>query len=76
MDNNQTTYRLPSHWIGPLFNDDYSGLSDTEEMEVRDFLVSVNGHAVEIVEDSKNFYHSNDARTLPCECYDYVFSNL
>lgn len=73
---NQTIYRLPAHWIGPLFNDDYSGLSDKEEKEVRDFLQSVKGHAVDIIEDSKSFYHTNDACTMPCECCDYVFLNL
>lgn len=75
MDNiNRTTYRLPSHWIDPLFNDDYSGFSDEEEKAVRDFLSSVDGHAADIVEDSENFHHTNDAGTLPCICSEYVFT--
>jgi hypothetical protein len=31
-------YRLPAYWACALINDDYTGLSDNEEQEIRNFL--------------------------------------
>jgi len=72
---NQITYRLSAYWIGALFYGDYSGLTDEEEIEINEFLKTAEGHAVDIVKESKGFYHSNDAGTLPCDCYEYIFFN-
>lgn len=33
-----TRYRLPVYWACALINGDYTGLSDNEEREIRNFL--------------------------------------
>lgn len=34
-------YRLPVYWARALINDDYTGLLDNEEQEIRNFLKRV-----------------------------------
>lgn len=38
---NITTYRLPAYWASALINGDYSGLTDAEEIQVNEFLASI-----------------------------------
>ena len=39
-------YRLPVYWARALINDDYTGLLDNEEQEIRNFLKRVKADPV------------------------------
>lgn len=68
-------YRLPHHWLGALFNDDYSGLTEEEAGEVKKFLSTVDGNIYDFDEKSIDFSATNDAGTKACECADFYFEN-
>jgi hypothetical protein len=67
-------YRLPTHWASALVNDDYSGLTEEDERELKTFLDMLPDgyHPTATIEDL-GFCHSNDAGTLACDCSLYTF---
>lgn len=67
------TFKLPAHWASALINDDFSGLEDADEAELRAFVNSANGNCIDVSEEPY-FSHSNDAHTLACDCLDYTFT--
>ncbi len=69
----QNTYRIPAHFVVALINDDYSALSDQDEIELNTWLKNVNpGHAT--CPDGEPFFsHNNDINNLGSDCYDVVF---
>ncbi len=66
------TYLLPVYWACALINDDYTGLSDEEENQIKDFLKTTEGHPVSVDFETEGFYRHNDARTLPGNCAEYT----
>lgn len=68
-------YKLSVYWAGALVNGDYTGLSDEEEQEIKNFLKQADGYPVSVDWKTKGFYVHNDAGTLPGDCVDYIFTN-
>lgn len=66
-------YRLPIYWACALINDDYTGLSDDEEQEIRNFLKRVKDDPVYVDWKTEDFYWYNDANNTPGECVDFIF---
>ena len=66
------TYVLPAHFVGALFNDDYTGLTEAEENEIDSFLASISGHCVGCSEEPFFAWH-NDINNLGCTCLEYYF---
>lgn len=67
------TYLLPVYWACALINDDYTGLSDEEENQIKDFLKTTEGRPVSVDFETEGFYRHNDAGTLPGNCAEYTF---
>jgi hypothetical protein len=67
------TYLLPVYWACALINDDYTGLSDEEENQIKDFLKTTEGRPVSVDFETEGFYRHNDAGTLPGICAEYTF---
>ena len=42
------TYLLPVYWACALVNDDYTGLSEEEEKQIKDFLQTSEGRPVSV----------------------------
>ncbi len=70
---NTITYRLPIYWASALINDDYTGLSDEEEKQIKDFLETAEGRPVSVDFETEGFYRHNDAGTLPGNCAEFIF---
>lgn len=66
-------YRLPIYWSCPLINDDYSGVDDKEEEQIRNFLKTAQGRPIDVDFSTEGFYSRNDAGTLPGDCADFLF---
>lgn len=66
-------YRLPAYWACALINGDYTGLSDNEKQEIRNFLEQAEGYPVDVDWETEGFYRYNDAGTLPGDCADFIF---
>lgn len=66
-------YRLPVYWARALINDDYTGLSDNEEQEIRNFLKRVKADPVSVDWETEGFYWYNNANNTPGECIDFIF---
>lgn len=66
-------YRLPVYWACALINDDYTGLSDNEEQEIRNFLKRVKADPVSVDWETEGFYWYNNANNTPGECVDFIF---
>lgn len=66
-------YRLPSYWAGALINDDYTGLSFEEMLEIDDFLKHADGYPVSVEWETEGFYHYNDANGIAGSCVDFIF---
>ena len=66
-------YRLPVYWARALINDDYTGLSDNEEQEIRNFLKRVKADPVSVDWETEGFYWYNNANNTPGECVDFIF---
>lgn len=70
---------LPEHWAPALVNDDWTGLNDDEEYELKDAIDSLfpDGFSSVCVEDSvAQFEKYHDAQrygVLPCDCIVYGF---
>lgn len=56
------TYVLPAHWASALINDDYSGYTDEEAMEIKGFCKDLNPCIN--VTDEEEFRCRNDANNL------------
>lgn len=56
------TYVLPAHWASAIINDDYSGYTDEEAMEIEDFCKDL-GPCVDVT-DEEEFGWTNDANGL------------
>ncbi len=39
-----TTQWIPTHWVTAIVNDDYSGLSDQEEQQIKEYLEETDGY--------------------------------
>ena len=68
-------YRLPVYWAHALINDDYTGLLDNEEQEIRNFLKRVKADPVSVDWKTEGFYWYNNANNTPGggECVDFIF---
>lgn len=66
-------YRLPVYWAHALINDDYTGLLDNEEQEIRNFLKRVKADPVSVDWKTEGFYWYNNANNTPGECADFIF---
>lgn len=66
-------YRLPVYWASALINDDYTGLLDNEEQEIRNFLKRVKADPVSVDWKTEGFYWYNNANNTPGECVDFIF---
>lgn len=56
-----------------LINGDYTGLSDNEEREIRNFLERVKEDPVDVDWKTEGFYWYNNANNTPGECADFIF---
>lgn len=65
-------YRLPVYWACALINDDYTGLSDNEEQEIRNFLEQAE-YPVDVDWETEGFYRCNDANNIAGNCVDFIF---
>lgn len=66
-------YRLPVYWARALINDDYTGLLDNEEQEIRNFLKRVKADLVSVDWKTEGFYWYNNANNTQGECVDFIF---
>lgn len=66
-------YRLPVYWAHALINDDYTGLLDDEEQEIRNFLKRVKADPVSVDWKTEGFYRCNDANDIAGSCADFIF---
>lgn len=67
-------YKLPTHWASALVNDDYSGLTEEDEKELKTFLDMLpDGYTATATIEELGFCSSNDAGTLACDCSLYTF---
>jgi hypothetical protein len=66
-------YRLPVYWARALINDDYTGLLDNEEQEIRNFLKRVKADPVSVDWKTEGFYWYNNANNTSGECVDFIF---
>lgn len=71
-----TDYILPAHWASALINNDHSGMSDDDEIELITWYEKVKpGYCIECSEESE-FRHTNDAGTLSCDTLVFTFNKL
>lgn len=70
-----TTYILPAYWASALINNDFSGIKDNEESEIRSFLSKNNLPFPVQVDglDSDDFRSSNDANNMGGNVATYTF---
>lgn len=72
MEKTIKTETLPVYWACALMYGDYSGLTDNDEVQLNDWLKTVNpGSCVEVVEGSENFANF---KGLGCDVVDYIFT--
>lgn len=68
-------YVIPSHWICPLVNDDFTGVDDNEEEIIRQFLLDLGERYLFTVPEDEDSYFTrcHDARdygVLACDCME------
>ena len=74
-----TTFKLwlPVFWASPLLNDDYSGLSSTDEKELRRWIKHHPPQFARPVDVSEMYefrtYHDATGYVLPCDCAEYSY---
>lgn len=68
------TYVLPSRWASALINDDYSGYTDEEAMEIEDFCNDL-GPCLDVT-DEEEFSWTNDANGLGGSVATFTFQVL
>jgi len=66
-------YVIPSHWICALVNDDFTGVGDTEEEIIRQFLLDLGSRYLFVSPEDTDSYFTrcHDARDygiLACDC--------
>lgn len=66
-------YRLPVYWAHALINDNYTGLLDNEEQEIRNFLKRVKADPVSVDWKTEGFYWYNNANNTPGDGVDFIF---
>jgi hypothetical protein len=69
----QYTYRIPAHYICALVNDDWSGLSEEDEKELREWIEKEQPGYCTAPNDEPFFCHTNDINQLGDNCYDVIF---
>lgn len=67
------TCLLPVYWACALINDDYAGLSEEEEKQIKNFLETSEGRPASVNFETEGFYRQNDAGTLPGNCAEFIF---
>jgi len=75
----QIEYNLPDFWASAIINDDWSGLSDEESNQLRNFLESEDlGDGHWNIEDQEAFFMKfHDAigvGVLACDCFLYIWN--
>lgn len=76
---NTIEYILPTHWLSALINDDWSGLDDKEEKEIRDWLNKEGKQYPRFwalcpsEDDDLGFKWRNDANNLGQDCTRVTF---
>lgn len=73
IEDNSIIYWLPTYWAAHIFNDDYSGLSDDEENQIREFLENIEGHLVSADFEQEEFTPFPDAGQKACDCIPFTF---
>lgn len=68
-----TTYRIPAYYACALVNDDWTGLTDGDEKELRDWLEREQPGYCCSPDDNAYFAHTNDINKLGSDCYDITF---
>jgi hypothetical protein len=66
-------YTLPEFWASYLINGDASGLEDSEQNEIDEFLKNENLGFCLSCSDESEFKWRNDANNLGGNCLVYVF---
>ena len=70
----QNTYRIPAHYVCALVNDDWSGLSDEDEKELKEWLETTEPGSATCPDGETFFAHGNDInRNIGADCYDVIF---
>ena len=68
------SYVLPSHWASALINDDESGLSYEDSLELEDFCKDL-GPCIDVT-DEEEFSWTNDANRLGGSVATFAFQVL
>lgn len=66
-------YLLPSYYTSALINDDYSGLTDEEEKEIKQWLINVKPGYCLTCSDESYFSWHNDMNNLGSDVLTYYF---
>jgi hypothetical protein len=69
---NTETFILPAHWGSALINNDYSGLCETDKLEISYFLATNDCPDFVAMSDETYYIKHNDAGTLPCEVAEFT----
>lgn len=72
----EETLWLPAHWASALINGDYTGLSDSEEEELKAWLKANPGYGDPVsVSDYPEFKTKHDASdfVLPTDCLEFTY---
>ena len=69
------SYVIPSHWICALVNDDFTGVDDSEDAIIRQFIADLGDrYLFTVPEDSDSYFtRCHDAREygiLACDCVE------
>ena len=71
-DYEEAYFDLPSHWASALINGDYTGYSEEEEEEIKEFLKNnPMAHWITGEVEDLGFKHKNDANDLGGDVYRY-----
>ena len=70
----QINWIIPSHYASAIINNDYSGLTDEEEIEINNFLSNkIKGQlTIENMEDDHYFSWINDVNNLGSDVLNFV----
>ena len=76
MEFEQYEYTICGHYLSAIINGDYSGLEDSEEAELNEFLDSVsehgNGHWS--VDSEEPDFCTDEVSGLMADCYDCTYN--
>jgi hypothetical protein len=68
-------FRLSTHWLPALINNDYSGLTD-EDCTALDSFADDCGHGYWVVPDDENYFGRDDVTGLMANVVDVEFVPL